>query len=564
MTERFGELERRLDALEERIRWMEERFPPETAISSSEMSPLPAAPAEAPRKASKSAPPAGNLTVLLGRTVLALGGGFLIRALTESGTLSAGLGVAVGLSYGAVWLSLALRRGGGAAGLFDGLTGIAIAFPLVWEATVRLSAFGPAGAAGAAAAVAAISLAAAARQSGPALAWISTAASVLLFAALAPATGRIDLAAAAAVALAAATEALAYGRKWPGPRWIAAAAADLAVPALAAVVAREGGLPDAYRGTSPAVALGVALLLPLSTLAIVGIRTVSRRRPATAFEFLQSGAALAAGFGGALAIAHSGVGGEPAIAAAALAAAAAFYTVAFRFFTPARGLDANFHLSASLGLLTALLGGAVALGPLPRAVLWGAAASAFAAAAGRVRRETLAGHAGVYLVASASCGLLGAVAAAAFGDSARAAVSPPAAALAGLAAAALVAGLAFRASAGADAVERGLRLVGASIAAAGTGAIAVALLARIPRDPRALPTVRMAVLAASAVLLASLARGRRRDLRYLVYAALGLGAVKLLLDDLPRGTGASRFAAFALYGVALLAAPRLIRSPARS
>jgi hypothetical protein len=40
--------------------------------------------------------------------------------------------------------------------------------------------------------------------------------------------------------------------------------------------------------------------------------------------------------------------------------------------------------------------------------------------------------------------------------------------------------------------------------------------------------------------------------------------VKLLFDDLPRGTPAGRFAAFALYGLALLAAPRLLKASGRA
>jgi hypothetical protein len=61
------------------------------------------------------------------------------------------------------------------------------------------------------------------------------------------------------------------------------------------------------------------------------------------------------------------------------------------------------------------------------------------------------------------------------------------------------------------------------------------------------------------VLLAAAARGRRRDLRFLVYPILVLGAVKLLFEDLPQGTPATRFADFALYGAALFSVPRLLR-----
>ncbi|HWC64653.1 MAG TPA: hypothetical protein VG777_01120, partial [Thermoanaerobaculia bacterium] len=56
-------------------------------------------------------------------------------------------------------------------------------------------------------------------------------------------------------------------------------------------------------------------------------------------------------------------------------------------------------------------------------------------------------------------------------------------------------------------------------------------------------------------------RGRRGDLRFLVYPLLAASGAKLLFDDLPQGTPATRFAAPALYGAALFAVPRLLRSP---
>jgi len=557
MIDRVGEIERRLDRLEERLRRAEERLSPGTPP------PLPASAAPAapgvPAVAGALSG-AGTVLSILGRTVFVLGGGFLIRALTESGTVSREAGVAVGLAYGILWLFLAFRVSGGAAGAaFHGVTGIAIAFPLIWEATVRLSVFSPAGAIAAASAVTAIALAAAGRQPGSALAWTATAASLVLLAALTPASGRIDLAAAALIALAAATEILAYARRWPGPRWLAAGGADLAVVALAAVVARDGGLPDAYRAVLPALSLAVALALPLSTLAVFGVRLVSRRREATAFESIQSGAALLAGFGGAVAIAHSGVGGEPAIAAAALAAAFAFYAVAFRFFSRA-GLAANFHLSTSLGLLMAVFGAAVALAPFPRALFWGAAAAALAAARG-AHRGTLAGHGAVLLFAAASCGLGRAVFEAFLlpPSGPPLALSPAALAGAGFA---FAAALLFRGGPP-GVIERVARLVAVAVAAAGAGVVAMALLGRAsPAVPvtRAVPIERMAVIAASSVLLAAFAKGRRRDLRFVVYPLLVVGAVKLLFDDLPHGTPASRFAAFALYGAALFAVPRLLRS----
>jgi hypothetical protein len=46
---------------------------------------------------------------------------------------------------------------------------------------------------------------------------------------------------------------------------------------------------------------------------------------------------------------------------------------------------------------------------------------------------------------------------------------------------------------------------------------------------------------------------------WLLYPVLGLGAVKLVLDDLRRGRPATLFLSFVLYGAALILAPRIAR-----
>ena len=125
MIDRVGEIERRLDRLEERLRRAEERLSPGTPppLPASAAPAAPGAPAVAGALSG-----AGTVLSILGRTVFVLGGGFLIRALTESGTVSREAGVAVGLAYGILWLFLAFRVSGGAAGAaFHGVTGIAIA-----------------------------------------------------------------------------------------------------------------------------------------------------------------------------------------------------------------------------------------------------------------------------------------------------------------------------------------------------------------------------------------------------------------------------------------------------
>ena len=101
----------------------------------------------------------------------------------------------------------------------------------------------------------------------------------------------------------------------------------------------------------------------------------------------------------------------------------------------------------------------------------------------------------------------------------------------------------------------------------GAGGIVVSLGARVlptgegsGPDPGALATLRTGVLALAALLLAQMGRWKAMpEASWLVYAVLAAGGVKLLLEDLRAGRAATLFISLALYGGALILAPRLAR-----
>ncbi|HEY6050201.1 MAG TPA: hypothetical protein VIZ58_03065, partial [Thermoanaerobaculia bacterium] len=104
------------------------------------------------------------------------------------------------------------------------------------------------------------------------------------------------------------------------------------------------------------------------------------------------------------------------------------------------------------------------------------------------------------------------------------------------------------------------------IACMGAAGLLVAVLAWMAgaapeaRDAASIALVRSAVLAASAVILAFLAkRTSLRELGWLAYAVLVLGGVKLVVEDVPAGRPLTLFLAFALYGASLLWTPRVLR-----
>jgi hypothetical protein len=73
-------------------------------------------------------------------------------------------------------------------------------------------------------------------------------------------------------------------------------------------------------------------------------------------------------------------------------------------------------------------------------------------------------------------------------------------------------------------------------------------------------TVRTVALAVIALMLAGVGRvPRLREAAWLVYPMLAVGGVKLLVEDVPTSSAATLFVALAVYGGALIAAPRLIR-----
>ena len=81
-----------------------------------------------------------------------------------------------------------------------------------------------------------------------------------------------------------------------------------------------------------------------------------------------------------------------------------------------------------------------------------------------------------------------------------------------------------------------------------------------PGDAAGLAAIRTVVLAVLTTLLIALPGGVDRVERgWLGYVMLALVGIKLLAEDLPRGRPSTLFVALAVYGAALVLAPRLVR-----
>jgi hypothetical protein len=505
---------------------------------------------------------------LAGRTILALAGAYLIRALADSGWLSPSAGVAAGFSYALAFTLLAhraARRAQRASAAFHGLAGALMVYPLLVETTVRHGWLAPRPALGAVIVAFAAGHAVALRHRISFLAWLGTGLATATTAVLLVATRELLVATATALVVAALVEGSAARHIWPGLRWLAALASDAAVLALAFVAGRAEGLPEEYPPLAPTAAVSVSLALPALYLAGIAIATLRHRRLVGPFEVTQAAAAVALGFGGGARIlgAHGGSGMPLNMTAVALGAAA--YLAAFAFVERRTGQGANFYFYSTAGGLLTLAGSARLL-PDASLLLSGLALAA-AELGRRFDRQTLRYHAAAYLLAAAlDSRLLQLGVRHALGRALARVTLPDASAWLSLAATMIAYVLLAPSRPGAFPSTRAAlpRLGVAALAAVGiVGVLAplAAVAAGLDASGPALAVVRTGVLATLALALAEASRRwGLRELAWLVVAVLALGGVKLVTEDMPAGHAAALSASFVLYGAALTLAPRLARA----
>jgi hypothetical protein len=508
-----------------------------------------------------------GLPALIGRTMMVLGGAFFLRALTETGSLPAGVGVAVGIAYALVWLVMAdraARMGRPPDATAHGLATTLIAFPLIWETTTRFALLGPALSASTLTAVAGAVLGVAWFRRLGLLAWIVTLASTTTGVALLFATHSLPLFSVALFTLAVASLAASFHRQWYGLRWPAAIALDVLVLLAMFLIGRTN-----YEWLRPLEVAVVQLLMVATYLGIIGVRTVVLGHPTREFGVIQSLLVLAVGFEGARRV----LGPDPAWAGAfaptALVLALACYTAAFARFDRVADQRANWTWYVTFGTILAIYSTVLLLdGPAVGFSL--AMLAVVGAYLGRHDdRAALRWNTMALAVASAlGSGILGAGYLAFFGaDPVQWLRYPPAAG--GAAALCLAAWILSRwvRAVSEQALDRtlpGLALL--VVGAIGLGSALVSVLG--PRlsavgteaaDVGALAVLRTAVVCASALVFAALSAVRRHpELVWTCYGALTTAACKIAVDDLPNGRAMTMFLSFVLLGAALIIAPRLV------
>lgn len=558
LSEMVERLASRMETLERRVSALEQtRHAP----------PLPAAPAPQAAPAAAAAmsvlPQEAGVFFVLGKSMLAIAGAYLLRALAESSALPRIPVIVLAIVYAFLWLIPAARAKAWLPSLAWAGTSAIILLPMLWELTLRFHFLTDTVAAGVLAAFVIAASALAWKHHFAEVAWVAEAAASLAAVALALATHDLTPFLAALLAIAATGEIAAARHRTLRVRPLVAAAADFILFALIWIYSSPSAARTEYPAVSAAFLLVLAPVLLFIFAGSASTQTLVLGRRISFFETAQTLVAFLLAVWGVL-VFWSGPGAR-LLGLLCLIASAAGYAVAFVGFERASS-QRNFHVYAT-GSLALLLAGcflylpAVWLPPILTllaivAILLGV----------RVARRTLEFHGLAFLFAAAfSSGLLAWIEHALAG---RFPASP--AWMIYVVSAAAMLGYAAVAVADDDGWPlRLLRLLQAALALSAAAALLVWGLVSVTAGsnpaPEHLAVVRTLAGCALTVLLAFAgSRQQRRELVWLAWTSLACIAGKLLFEDLRHGHLGFTAASIFVYAVTLLAVPRLVRpKPAR-
>jgi hypothetical protein len=537
LTDAPSQIESQIQQLAQRLQEIEQRL--DVLEASRPDSVAPAAPTETLETLERpSVPSTGATLALIGRTLVVLGGGFLLRAITEADVFSRGLGTTLGIAYAILWILLAERdaaRQRESSATFHGLAGAIIAFPLFWESTVRYDILPAATSAAFLMLLTAIALTVAWRRGLRELAWTFTLGYAFT-----------------ALGLAFVTKAF--------------------LPFVAGVLLL--GLVDSQVALEP-----VALMLLQLSLVVIYVgsfagRTLARGRDVGIPESLQSVIVLAIGLGGALATLHVTGSGRELLAAVSLGLGAGGYAIVFSIIDKRLGSRTNFIFFSTLALVFTVVGIGVLLTGTGLVAALSIAALFTAWLGAYKQRATLSLHGAVYAVTAASVSGVLARAIHAFVGPAEtqiAIVTLPMLLILGAASTCCALPVALHGRTWGR-LSRLPKLALITIVVMCLGAILVSIGARLlpsaqgagvnatTPDPALVGSLRTAVLAFSALVLAAMGRWKSLyEATLLVYPILVFGGLKLLVEDLRTGRPVTLFVSLVIYGSALIFAPRLVR-----
>ena len=496
---------------------------------------------------------------VLGKAVLAIAGAYLLRALSESGSLPKLPILFVAILYACFWMIWAVRthKASRFSSVTYAVTSALILSPLLWESTVRFQVLSPALASAVMVAFVVLAIALAWKSDLQVIPWIATLAAILTSVALIIETRDLVPLTAALLIVALATEVAACLGHRLSLRAFPALAADFAVW-LAIFILTSEPVPEGYRAVGPST-LGT---LALAVLAIyggsIGVRSFVQRQRITLFEIAQGVLAFGLAVFGITQVNHGSA--APAVGAFFLLLAGVCYWGALSRFLD-EAYTRNRRVSATWAAALLLAGSFLLLAADFRVPFLSAAAVAAAFIYSRTRKYSLGLHTSFYLAAAAAVSPLPIYAGNAF-----AGAVPGAPALAVWIVVAAAA-LCYLIGAGVPEVRKRrwlwvLPALLVAFAAAALAVVAVVSLAGGRSELKAshLSVIRTVVACALALALGLLRVGWNRiELGWVAYIAVALGTLKLMVEDLRYGNAASLVVSLLFYGSVLILLPRLMR-----
>lgn len=501
-----------------------------------------------------------TLLPLLGRAFLGMAGAYLLRALTESGTLAPTAGVGIGVLYAMLWLVLAVRTPAAKKleTALHSLTSVLVLSPLLWEATLRFRTASTWTAGGILLAFTVFGLSVSWKKDLRIVAAFTTLTGLGVSAALLVATHDAIPFTCVLLTIAAVVEAL---NQRLSERWLAAMAADLAVILATWLVTNERGVPEAWAPISPPALLAAQVALLAVYLCSTGFRTLRRGTTFTAFETVQCAVAFAITVGGGLRVAGAYPNIAPLMAVLALLCAGACYGVGFLLLDRGGPHGRNFYTYSTFGILLLVVGSRILLSGVTASAVWSLLAIACLWCGGFFTRLTLQVHGTIYLVlALASAGALGRATAFVLGAASLSSAGQLAVWI-GIFPASICYVLGSRSPVGSQTLRLALAgILGWLAAGAAVGGLTAGyhVLFGESASHAYCATLRTGVLAAAALLLAwAGSRWDKPELSRLIYPAMLLGAYRLIAFDLHQDRNPALFLSLLLYGAALMVLPKI-------
>jgi Predicted membrane protein (DUF2339) len=568
MTDRLSALEEQLLDLQQKLEKLEKRMDVVEVLPERKraLAGTPTSPAAAPDE--EWPPIAFNFTSLLtlsGRSLIILGGAYLIRAITESRTLPPAAGVALGLAYAGLWIlaaGRAARKGLKADATFHVVVATVIAFPLVFEATVRFHFLQPQAGAVALGLMVAFALAIAWRFNHQIMAWIITVAALITSIALIAQTGAVLSIESLLLVLGLSTLWLGYDREWTLLRWPVALVVDfVAIGMVLRAIAPE-------RQDPPDIVIALLMVLVGSYIGSFAVRTLLRGRDVLPFEIFQTAAIVLLGFGGSVVVVRATNAAAEPLGAISLALGLGSYAVAYAFISRTRGKNVNFYFYGSLALVFTVTGLSLLLAETPLILSFCALAVIVTLLGRRFDHAALLLHGFTYLLGAAwVSGVLKDAGSYFLGDAAaHVRESGWNGWLVLLASLGCALTLNRKRESQVVVMTRVARLgqVGLLLLLLGgatiyVGTVLIAGPLGHPLGQGGIATLRTAVLACSAVALAAIARRWTiHEMGWLAWALLGGAGLEVVVEDLRYSGPSLLFVAFAMIGIAFILVPRLL------